>query len=57
MRQELEAGTVKVKDLAANTQDDVPLADLAGDLQRRIAALGPPSIVAAGASGETAPKQ
>ena len=52
--QELEAGVVKVKDLAANTQDDVPVAELAADLKRRIAAKGEYSIIAAGAAAQPA---
>lgn len=52
--QELEAGVVKVKDLAANTQDDVPVAQLADDLKRRIAAKGEFSIIAAGAAAQPA---
>jgi hypothetical protein len=52
--QELEAGVVKVKDLAANTQDDVPVAELAADLKRRIADKGEYSIIAAGAAAQPA---
>ena len=44
--QELEAGSVKVKDLDAATQDDVPLSQLAGDLKRRIVARGGPALTA-----------
>lgn len=35
---ELASGVVKVKDMAAKTEDEVPLAQLAADLQRRMAA-------------------
>lgn len=41
---------VKIKDLAANTQDDVPMTQLADELKRRIAAKGEFSIIAAGAA-------
>jgi histidyl-tRNA synthetase len=34
---ELEAGIVKVKDIAAKTEDEVPLAQLVDDLKRRLA--------------------
>lgn len=43
-----------MKDLAANTQDDVPLADLAAELKRRIAARGEFSLIAAGAAAHPA---
>ena len=52
--QELEAGIVKVKDLAAATQDDVPLAALADELKKRIAARGEFSLIAAGAAAQPA---
>ena len=41
-----------MKDLAANTQDDVPVAELAADLKRRIAGKGEYSIIAAGAAAQ-----
>ena len=34
---EVAAGVVKVKDLDAGTEEDVPLAQLAAELQRRVA--------------------
>lgn len=52
--QELEEGVVKVKDLAANTQDEVKMAELADDLKRRIAARGEFSLIAAGAAAQAA---
>lgn len=50
--QELEEGVAKVKDLAANTQDEVKMAELADDLKRRIAARGEFSLIAAGAAAQ-----
>ena len=45
---ELAKGVVKVKDLAAHVEEDVPRATLVEDLRRRIAALPAGAAVALG---------
>ncbi len=47
--QELTSGTLKLKTIAANTEEVVQRGDLVGVLKQRIQDLGPPSAIAAGA--------
>lgn len=49
--QELSSGTVKLKTIAANTEETVKREDLVAVLKERIQQMGPASAIAAGAPG------